>query len=1303
MAVDTSGYPDQPKVSKKNNIADYPDQPNSRVDLSGYPDQPSMTKRFVKAAPGATAAVAGTLGQGLATIAEYPFRLAYDVSDAYAKGDATPWRTGVNKASDQSVEEMELPMKYWAKTEDEKAGAEFVNNAIMYIPTKAGRGLGSIAELLATGDLQSASDVAEGKSQGTSVFTPIANVTGQTAGGYAMGAPIVKAIASKVAAPVRAIADRNASKVAMEAMEKAEALPARTPQEVVIKTEAIKAANATMEKATGESTPSVTAPVVEPPRQETPTVIDAPESQKVSETVSSKQEISETPSQAKVVSETPTVDIPSESPTQVPTEGVTTGIKKSIVNGERVKRGLDEAEVTLKSKYGPDLIDEVKNDIASGAIHRRTLAQTFIENPRPASAKEVATLEMWRADLNRGLRNVYKDIESAIQNRDVEKEGQLRTIQKALEDDLDLSDRSARQISYEWGQAGQKMQWEVFEDYSLASMLQRAKVDRGVKELPPDVRAKYEKLAQDIEEANAKIEALEEHNSTLQSQISQKKLNREIALERRKTKRVYAKKELDVEFDSLANEFHQIFGGTQLHAGIDPTAVVVLGKMAKNRVQAGIVKAMDVADSVYNALIEKGANITLREVRDAISGYGVTSKMSQEAINIQLREVKRQLRLTSALEDAKSGKTPEYSGLRRDPQSDTVRDMTRQVHQAMKEAGIDSKKARSPEEQWRTALDSIKTRLRNQIYDLEKQLKTGEKSPKKVGVEYDTEAKALKEVRDKLKATLEQVEGKRQMSPEQKTQNAISAVERSIAEYERKIEQNDILPMKQPSTTPVTPELARLREVRDGLRVVLDQMRKDARPQKSPEEVALQQYRTRLASQINQYEKKLAEGNFEAKPKRDIPNDKVSNDLRFKLETAKKAYHKARFKDQLERRDAVQVWIDSIKETINTPRTIITSFDVSAPFRQGAFIFLSHPIRGAKTIPDMFRALVSEKNQFKIEQQIVCRKNYPLYERAGLYLAEHGKNLSKMEEVYQNRWLMKRLEVMGVDVNPVAASQRAYTTFLNKLRADSFDAMLENLTKSGKATTEEMKAIANYVNVTTGRGEFKGADVASLIFFAPRYTISRFQTVIGQPIYKAGRVSPRVRKLVEKEYAKALTGIGVVLSLGYFAGAEIELDPRSSDFAKIKFGNTRLDPMAGLSQASVFLARIASGTTKTGKGRIEALVDDTWAAPGKKASGRSTIGPIMEVVARFLRTKLSPWLGTSIDVKMRRDVVGNPVSIYDVPQKLVVPLSFGDIATAMDEQGVAFGSTLSLLALLGMGMNTYGPGVDKPRFVPWGE
>jgi hypothetical protein len=402
----------------------------------------------------------------------------------------------------------------------------------------------------------------------------------------------------------------------------------------------------------------------------------------------------------------------------------------------------------------------------------------------------------------------------------------------------------------------------------------------------------------------------------------------------------------------------------------------------------------------------------------------------------------------------------------------------------------------------------------------------------------------------------------------------------------------------------------------------------------------------------------------------------------FEYQKAKEAYTRGLFESRLAKQSGPRKALRYGGEVLNTMRALMTSFDLSAVLRQGGFVTLGHPIRAAKNLPDMFRAFASEKAQFRINQEIQNRPNAPLYKQSKLYLAdESAMSLSKMEEAYMSRWASK--------IPIVAGSQRAYTTFLNKLRADSFDAMTENLGRRGKVTTQEAHAIANFVNVATGRGNMGGAAQAAVglntVFFAPRYVLSRFQLLAGQPLYGG---TGRTRFEVAKEYGRMLTGLATVYALAKSTGAEVESDPRSSDFGKLRFGDTRVDPLFGLAQSTVLLSRLGSGETKNLKGKI---------LPIRGEKVKFGTGNSADVIARFLRTKLSPAFGGTVDILAGKNVVGEPATPQSTALKMMVPLSFGDIYRAMQEQGVEKGSALAMLALFGMGVQHYSPKSPKPQ------
>lgn len=446
---------------------------------------------------------------------------------------------------------------------------------------------------------------------------------------------------------------------------------------------------------------------------------------------------------------------------------------------------------------------------------------------------------------------------------------------------------------------------------------------------------------------------------------------------------------------------------------------------------------------------------------------------------------------------------------------------------------------------------------------------------------------------------------------------------------------------------------------------------------------SLDTLKTKLRNQIVDFEARLKAKDFEKKPKRFIQMDAEAHRLHFEAAKAKAKWHEALMKDRLARRPLPQKIVGAFGEVLNTTRAILTSLDLSAVLRQGGFITLGHPIRALKAFPAMIRALKSEAGQHRVNQEIMARKNYPLYQQAKLYLAEHGQKLSQMEEAYMSRWADK---IWGV-----GASQRAYVTFLNRLRADSFDAAVKTLARDAEVTPVEAKAIANFINVATGRGSLgmmEGAGVGmATVFFSPRYVASRFQ-LIGGGLKVAGDVatgfkfkpeSARARKLIAGEYARYLAGVAVVYALGQLAGGEVETDPRSSDFGKLRFGNTRLDPLSGLQQVTVLGSRHGAGETKSIKGDVTPI---TGEVPYGK---RNLFG----VTTDFLRTKLAPVPGAYFNLRTGEDVTGRKTPPEVVAKDLVFPLAIKDILKVLEDQGVPRGTALAILSIFGAGVQTY--------------
>ena len=482
----------------------------------------------------------------------------------------------------------------------------------------------------------------------------------------------------------------------------------------------------------------------------------------------------------------------------------------------------------------------------------------------------------------------------------------------------------------------------------------------------------------------------------------------------------------------------------------------------------------------------------------------------------------------------------------------------------------------------------------------------------------------------------------------------------------------------------------------------LKDLRKQLRDAQKPDpETRYQDTRARdFQRRIADLEARIAAGDFAKREKTEHDLIERNKRLQFELEKTKERFHRYALEAEFQNRTPIGKIFGETVAGINFARAIMTSLDLSAILRQGGKISFGHPLRALKAVPGSLKAFVSEDADFRIKREIESRQNAPLYQKFGLELTSiGGVALNRAEENYASRWVDKLPTAAGGGL--IRGSGRSYTAFLNRLRADSFDAMLAALARDGSnPTKEEGKAIANYINVATGRGKVgkneKSGEVLNTVFFAPRLVASRFQLLAGQPLYGG---SNRTRKMIAMEYARFLIGVSVAIGLAMLMRDEddetkpIELDPRSANFGKVRFGDTFLDPLAGLAQVTVFLARVASGETRTTtKDELKPLRDAyrlTDIAPGLGDGyelGKTGYGgrDVPDVIASFLRSKLAPVPGAVINVATGKNMIGETVTPMSAAGELVTPMSVGNLVDVLEAQGMARGTAINLLGILGM-------------------
>lgn len=987
--------------------------------------------------------------------------------------------------------------------------------------------------------------------------------------------------------------------------------------------------------------------------------------------------------------------------------GVVTSTKNEVVEQEREARGVDQI-LSEARVSNPETVDEALQTLDQNPLAADEITSRLNENlSDEISVQDEAVLLVKKVQLMKAREKAAErasdetltdDQRNVAQQEWAETEAQITEI-----------DQATRRSGTIWGRFGQFRARLLREDYSFVAMERKARAVRG--------RALTLEESNDIQAQAKKIEQLERRNEEMQQRIqdledraASKVVVDELSSHFSDTVKPVNTREWLENLNRKADESREWLRSNlgNANAGVDPTAFFHLARIGAAHFANGAVRLVDwiaamradlgpkvysevedqletiyyqakeqaeadavdsgqaiptqgelvakptatqsialdaAADaaaglqlshrSVYQlakAHIRQGMRgedlvmkavhadlepfflgLTERDVRRLFSEYGKAKYPSKAEDKVLLRELRELVRLQESIDRLLEGKAPLRTGLQRDKPTKKVRDKMRDLNARMAEF-----EARLPDhspDRLASVNDARVTRLRNQIADLEDQIRTGREPVAGKPVDPTAEVVQLTQMRDALKEKIRQIEEAKNPPPTEEEKYQITRgkqLRRQLKEVQARLKTNDYAPRKRPA----------------------------------PKE-------------LNEENKQVAYDLAQAKAKF------VAEQYKWELDQATKTRKAFRF----------------VGRMLNFSRSIKTSFDLSGFGRQGGIAVLAHPGKvGSKTFGKQFKALRSEKEAHALQEEIFNHPRTDFALKAGLFLNQQdGAKPNQREEVYMDEWVKR--------TPGVAASARAYTVGLNAIRITYFNHLVDTLGRGGKVTPEEAKHIAYWVNRATGRGSLAqfGDTGGTTVFFAPRWVQSRFSVLSGWPILSAP--TNRLKRQIAGEYVRFAAGyaawITLVSSALALMGDEEEMsistDPKSTDFLKLKIGDTRIDMTAALSSPVVFLTRVLGGKKTTQSGREVSLVDDV------PYGGDTT----WDIISRFIRSKLAPPIAAAINIRAGTNVVGEETSIPGELVGLVTPLSLSDALQAIESQGVPRGTAITLLSIIGAASNTY--------------
>jgi hypothetical protein len=726
----------------------------------------------------------------------------------------------------------------------------------------------------------------------------------------------------------------------------------------------------------------------------------------------------------------------------------------------------------------------------------------------------------------------------------------------------------------------------------------------------------------------------------------------------------------------------RVQGGVEDPAELRP----YLRTLALEEINNGITEREPLLTRLHGYMEELFPGITRTEVRDILSGYGVFTPLDMSADKVRLREINAEAQKLAQLEALERKEAPLATGFERQAPSEEARRLQKQVNEAKKKAGF--LKGQDDASRLRSALSAAKTRTENLIRDLQTEIDTGRRivAAKSVLIA-DAELAALRAELARVREAHAAVFVKPGMTDAQRLALATRFAEGTAKAWEERLAQARAGVF----TTPAAPRRLTSPEL-DALRAQAKAAREEFRALElldpahaaRAEERENQLYRANIARREADLRDRMARGEYLPKPKIGRHLDAESLRIQAAYETSKRKWREWVRQKKLENRTRGEKVRDALFAIPGTAKSIVASLDDSALLRQGLPTLLTHPrtwFRNSLTsFVDIAQTVAGKEVMDAVRADIDNRPNSGLYRRAKLAV-------TAAEEAFPTS-LPERIPVLG---RAFKASQAAYTAFLYRARADVFDQYIEAARAAGVDVndTAQLQSIGKLVNSLTGRAHMgslePGANVVNVLLFSPRMLRANIDVLTFHSLDTS--LSGFARKEAAKNLVKIVFVLAIVMAIANaLAPDAIEWDPRSSDFGRIKIGDTRFDISGGMRSIITLVSRILTFSSKSSTtGRVAPL-----------NSGKYGSDTGMDVLYRFFENKAAPIPRIAIDVLRGERFDKQKPTFKNELASLATPLIAQNAMEILKQPGGANPLLVVLADAFGVSTNTYTPPPNQP-------
>lgn len=389
-----------------------------------------------------------------------------------------------------------------------------------------------------------------------------------------------------------------------------------------------------------------------------------------------------------------------------------------------------------------------------------------------------------------------------------------------------------------------------------------------------------------------------------------------------------------------------------------------------------------------------------------------------------------------------------------------------------------------------------------------------------------------------------------------------------------------------------------------------------------------------------------------------------------------------RIADQPTKLDVGIQAVSSAARALTSPvyKSLKASSDLSYALRQGFKVMTKNPTQWKNAMKESFQQIASITNREKADALMDAYKAryyaHPNYDK----LVVDGKLAFGVVEDWFPTHIAEKIPALG---NIFKSSNNAFTVFSQSARFGLANDMLkrQEALLGHALSPEELQSIAYVANSITGRGSLGRLEAISghlnKLFFSARYISSQLDT-FTMPFNRS--LTPFARQEALKSSVATLGSIAAIMSTASAFG-EVEWDPRSTNFGKIKLSGTNnwIDLTAGIGSYITLTSRQITGESVDGKGKVVKLGDPKV----YKAPTRTDVG------FQWFENKLAPAPSLINQVYGKGELYGGKEpTIPRVATELIVPISWANMYDYMSNEDTATALLMGASDILGASVKT---------------